>query len=91
MEQTDAISRSAAIEALNQHSYETSRDYDKTVELLNELPALDVAPVVRCKDCKHWGMLEGPPETEHIKCCEFGQYMVGANGYCVYGEVKDND
>ena len=40
----DAISRSAAIEALNQHSYETSYDYDKTVELLNELPALDVAP-----------------------------------------------
>lgn len=47
----DLISRSAAIEALNQHSYETSRDYDKTVELLNELPALNVAPVVRCKEC----------------------------------------
>lgn len=54
-------------------------------------PTVDAAPVVRCKDCKHWGMLAGPPETEHIKCCEFGQYMVGANGYCVYGEVKDND
>ena len=51
----DAISRSAAIEALNQHSYETSRDYDKTVELLNELPALDVAPVVH-------GAFERQPE-----------------------------
>ena len=47
---TDAISRSAAIEALDQHSYETISDYDKTVELLNELPALDVAPVVHA----HW-------------------------------------
>ena len=46
---TNAISRNAAIEALNQHSYETSRDYDKTVELLNELPALDVAPVVHAR------------------------------------------
>ena len=54
-------------------------------------PTIDAVPVVRCKDCKHWGMLEGPPETEHIKCCEFGQYMVGANGYCVYGEVKKHD
>jgi len=54
-------------------------------------PTIDAVPVVRCKDCKHWGMLEGPPETENIKCCEFGQYMVGANGYCVYGEVKGHD
>lgn len=54
MEKNDAISRSAAIEALNQHSYETSRDYDKTVELLNELPALDAAPVVHAR----WGEAE---------------------------------
>lgn len=38
----DAISRSAAIEALNQHSYETSYDYDKTVELLSDLPAVKI-------------------------------------------------
>lgn len=59
-------------------------------EVMNS-PTIDAVPVVRCKDCKHWGMLEGPPETEHIKCCELGQYMVGANGYCVYGEVKKHD
>lgn len=46
----DAISRSAAIEALNQHSYETISDYDKTVELLNEIPAIDAVPLVH----EHW-------------------------------------
>lgn len=50
---SDLISRSAAIEVLDQHSYETSRDYEKTVELLNEIPALDAVPVVRCKECIH--------------------------------------
>lgn len=46
---TDAISRSAAIEALDQHSYETSRDYEMTVELLKEVPAIDVVPVVHAR------------------------------------------
>lgn len=42
----DLISRSEAIEALNQHYYETLSDYDTTVELLNELPSIDAVPVV---------------------------------------------
>ena len=42
----DAISRSAAIEALNQHSYESFSDYNTTVELLNELPSIDAVSVV---------------------------------------------
>ena len=43
--------------------------------------------VVHCEDCKHWGTgVKG--ETENIKCCEYGKYLVGANGYCVYGEKE---
>ena len=48
-------------------------------------PTVEAVPVVHCKDCKHWGTgVAG--ETEHVKCCEYGKYMVGENGYCVYGE-----
>ena len=43
--------------------------------------------IVHCKDCKYWGT-GVPGETENIKCCEYGNYMVGANGYCVYGEKE---
>lgn len=43
--------------------------------------------VVRCKDCKHWGTGYGG-ETDNIKVCEYANYMVGRNGYCVYGERK---
>lgn len=45
---------------------------------------------VHCKDCKHWA--DGVAGcTEHIKCCKIGFYMVGGNGYCVYGERRTDD
>lgn len=53
---------------------------------------LDAAPefdLIRCKECKHWS--DGVSGcTEHVKCCKIGFYYVGENGYCVYGERKDN-
>lgn len=43
---------------------------------------------VHCRDCKHWGTgVAG--ETDMVKCCVYGGYMVGNNGYCVYGERKE--
>ena len=54
---------------------------------------LDAAPsfdLVHCKECKHWA--DGVSGcTEHVKCCKIGFYMVGENGYCVYGERKDDE
>ena len=52
-------------------------------------PTIDAEPVVRCKDCKHWGTGYGG-ETDRIKVCEYANYMVGANGYCVYGERRED-
>lgn len=48
----------------------------------------DMVEVVRCKNCIHWGT-GYVAETEHIKECEYAHYMVGENGYCVYGEVEN--
>ena len=62
---------------------------DPTEVVADYLLDNDVVPVVRCKDCKYWS--DGVSGcTEHIKCCKIGFYMVGENGYCVYGERKDN-
>lgn len=53
--------------------------------MIVDQPTIDAVPVVRCKDCKRWGMgIAG--ETDRIKCCMYARYMVGENGYCVYGE-----
>ena len=41
-----------------------------------------VGEVVRCKDCKFQG---------HVQRCPFGKRtMPHANGYCCYGERRDN-
>lgn len=57
------------------------------LEIAEKLKEHKTLNIVHCKDCKHWGTgVAG--ETENVKCCEFGKYMVGANGYCVYGEKE---
>lgn len=58
------------------------------LEIAEKLKEHKKLNIVHCKDCKHWGT-GVPGETENVKCCEYGKYMVGENGYCVYGEKKE--
>ena len=88
---SDLISREALLEKLKKsrmYHAETSRDMSMLVRCENIViaqPTVEAVPVVRCKNCTHWGTgVAG--ETEHVKCCEYGKYMVGENGYCVYGK-----
>lgn len=55
---------------------------------VEKIPAADVAPVVRCKDCKHWGGHEG-----NVFSCmrEFDWFGAEADDFCSYGERKDGD
>ena len=58
--------------------------------VIDRVPEADVVEVVRCKDCKHWiGGFTG--STENVKRCEYAHYLVGGNGYCVYGERNMNN
>lgn len=61
---------------------------DFAVDHIEEAPTIDAVQVVRCKDCKWWGDRDHLA-TDNVKYCQFGRYMVGANGYCIYGEVKE--
>ena len=77
---SDLISRKALIKDLHGSIF-----YADAIPMVEEQPSVDAVPVVRCKNCTHWGTgFAG--ETEHVKCCELAIYMVGENGYCVYGE-----
>ena len=49
-----------------------------------------MAEFVRCKDCKHW-LHYFPGCTDAIGRCEWANYMVGGNGYCVYGERRTDE
>lgn len=52
-----------------------------------DAPAADVAPVVRCKDCKYWqDNNDGYPHEE----CRWGHGETPyANDFCSYGERKE--
>ena len=57
------------------------------LEIAEKLKEHKTLNIVHCKDCKHWGTgVAG--ETENVKCCEYGKYMVGENGYCCYAEKE---
>ena len=59
-------------------------------ELIDHLIANGVTIPVLCKECKHWA--DGVSGcTDHVKCCKIGYYMVGENGYCVYGGRKTDE
>ena len=55
-------------------------------ETIDQVPAADVAPVVRCKDCKHYDRSEcyHPRHERHLQsiCQE-------DDDFCSYGERKD--
>jgi hypothetical protein len=62
-------------------------------QLLDEIPAADVAPVVRCKDCKHY-LIADEFEGGKRFMCEVNHFSyINSNGdmrYCFYGERKDD-
>lgn len=92
------IERSAAIEAAK-HAWAKGLEPSQYIEAL---PAADVAPVVRCKDCEHAERYERADGTTGYYCGHpqntftYGEYWdrvfkpaKEADDYCSYGKRKD--
>ena len=62
---------------------------DEFVAFLKKQPTIDAIPVVRCYDCKRWKK-DVAGCTEFVGRCDYANYMIGANGYCLYGEREEN-
>ena len=59
--------------------------YGELIGCIEDAPTIEAVQVVHCKECKNWGTgVAG--ETTRVKCCKYAGYMIGENGYCVYGE-----
>lgn len=68
-----------------QHKMILASDVLDMIEQLQDDLEDTVEIECHCKNCVHWtDMVAGA--TEHVKLCTIGGYMVGENGYCVYGE-----
>lgn len=61
--------------------------YSGLAAKINAIPAVDAAPVVRCKDCKWWTKQE---KSIQGRCALNGMYPTGG-WYCANGERKDNE
>lgn len=64
---------------------------EEFAEYLYELPAADVAPVVRCKDCKHKGWVQEPCHGKSVDYCKVWDCTLRnlESTFCSYGERKD--
>lgn len=64
---------------------------DEDVERLLSIPAADVAPVVRCKDCKHGTRLVCDlAGNEYIECCH-GNIPHRLDWFCADGAKMDKE
>lgn len=56
-------------------------------EQIKNMPTVEDAEiVVHCKKCKHW-LKDVAGCTDFVGYCEWANWMVGENGYCIYGEL----
>lgn len=66
-------------------SLDTVDDAIHMCDEIDRLPAADVVPVVRCKDCKY--------RTEErrglVRCRAFNYMPMCVDNFCSYGERKD--
>ena len=65
--------------------------FEGAMDYVEEAPAADVVEVVRCKDCKHHEELLNNND-ENVLCWVHGlDVIVDGNGYCNYGERKEQE
>ena len=88
----DLISQKAFIIEALKHYHDASftpRVYEHSIfGQAAMLLEMDTVEVVRCKDCKRW-MKDVAGCTDFVGRCAYANYMIGANGYCLYGERKE--
>ena len=93
---TEYIEREAISEEIRKYYYKNppnfsygegfDRGLDRARRAILDAPAADVAEVVRCKDCKYFGL-----NDENVPYClnPFGLDDPEPNGFCNYGIGKN--
>lgn len=74
---------------LGEHSFVERVFSDGVRTIIAGIPAADVAPVVRCKDCLFWK--SGKNECESWEWCTMLNRDMPPHAFCNLGERKDDD
>lgn len=91
------IERDCLIDMISERNRNTCNGKMSCIQMkrmVESIPDADVAPVVRCKECKHWkpsGSKAGNSfsDMEYIGGCEFTNYCRRESDFCSYGERKE--
>lgn len=83
------IERETAIKRVMETKWEIGSDGAAAMEIVAATPAADVAPVVRCKDCKH---SRETADGRGLFCSVWGRgwHWVQPDGFCNYGKYQTN-
>lgn len=90
------INREAAIKAMEKADYTLiandadSCKADYLREIIKSVPAADVVPVMRCKDCKY-AFINRFSTASGIVLCSSSMKAMQEDDFCSYGERKDGD
>lgn len=85
------IERETAVRAVMAAKWVDGSDGAMAMEIVASPAAADVAPVVRCKDCKHKGWVQEPCHGKSVDYCRVWDCTLRNLGstFCSYGERKD--
>lgn len=88
---------------LGDHSFVERVFSDGVRTIVAGIPAADVVPVVRCKDCRYWGDADGISTNvdgvRFARCRAHNHYVAGMHigwcpaedDFCSYGAREDGD
>lgn len=88
------IDRETAIKAVEKADYTAIADdadsckADYLREIIERVPAADVVPVVRRKDCKH-AYINSFSAASGVALCSSSAKVMQQDDFCSYGERKD--
>lgn len=74
-----------------------SENFKCSIKLEEQFEAVEVAikalefqkNIIHCGECKYWRKWNGRIYEAHI--CNLSNYLIGENGYCLYGEKKEEE
>lgn len=99
---TDYVDKGAVLKVIDEF-VKNNRDYGffnidifdikMMKKMINKIPVADVAPIIRCRDCKHFNHREHMCENSNVHDDLEGgaQYSIyfDSEDYCSYGERKE--
>jgi hypothetical protein len=88
------ISRGDLLNVINTNVAEAHNERCcQLLEAILKAPTADVVEVVRCKDCKFWGIPHANDVEKSHYCCRDNMWCMPlrfADDFCSYGERKEN-